>query len=392
MSKATAKNATPAPKTQNKMAIDNLPDPEFINRDPATIIAECVADYELRTGRKLEPAQIETLLVGGTIPYRELLLRNQVQDAAKQNLLAYARFPIIDYLGDFLGVYRLPSESARTTLLLTLTEGHGDIVIPSGLRVQSADGRATFELIQDTTVLTADNTASVTAEAQQPGKLGNEYALGTVSVILDPQPYLATASNTTISAGGSDEETDDQLRERIRLAPNRFSNAGPVKAYKFFAASASPLIIDVAVPEQPAVPGTVRVYPLVEGLSVTPSEILDAVAAVLNADKIRPLSDTVEALSPTAVDTAIVVNLTLYESATQEDVVPVVEAALAAFRDGRRKLLGQDVVINQIRTLAMVAGVYDAAVPTPSANIVITETQFANITSITVNVTGTNPG
>jgi len=374
------------------MAIDNLPDPEFINRDPATIIAECIADYEARTGRTLEPAQIETLIVGGTFPYRELLVRNQIQDAAKQNLLAFARFPIIDYLGDFLGVSRLPSQSARTTLLLTLVEGHGDIVIPSGLRVQTTDGRVTFELIQDVSVLTADNTASVIAIAQQSGKLGNDYALGTVSVILDPQPYLSTAENTSVSEGGSDEETDDQLRERIRLAPNRFSNAGPVKAYKFFAASASPLIIDVAVPEQPEIPGTVRVYPLVEGLSVTPSEILDAVSAVLNADKIRPLSDTVEVLSPTAVATSIVVNLTLYESATQEDVVPIVEAALEAYRDGRRKLLGQDVVVNQIRSLSMVAGVYDAAIPTPAANLVVTETQFADISSITVNVVGTNPG
>jgi len=374
------------------MAIDNLPDPDFINRDPATIIAECIADYEARTGRVLEPAQIETLIVGGTFPYRELLVRNQIQDAAKQNLLAFARFPIIDYLGDFLGVYRLPSQSARTTILLTLVEGHGDIVIPSGLRVQTTDGRVTFELIQDVSVLTADNTASVIAIAQQSGKLGNEYALGTVSVILDPQPYLSTAENTSVSEGGSDEETDDQLRERIRLAPNRFSNAGPVKAYKFFAASASPLIIDVAVPEQPEVPGTVRVYPLVEGLSVTPTEILDAVSAVLNADKIRPLSDTVEVISPTAVATSIVVNLTLYESAIQEDVVPIVEAALEAYRDGRRKLLGQDVVVNQIRSLSMVAGVYDVAIPTPAANLVITETQFADISSITVNVVGTNPG
>jgi phage-related baseplate assembly protein len=373
------------------MAIEKLPDPDFINRDPATIIAETVADYEARVGRVLEPAQIETLVLR-TFSYRELLVRNQIQDSAKQNLLAFARFPIIDYLGDFLGVYRLPSQAALTTIELNLVEGHGDIVVPSGLRVQTTDGRVTFEIIQDVPVLTGVNTATVTAIAQQFGKLGNDYAIGTISVILDPQPYLSTAENTTVSEGGSDEETDDQLRERIRLAPNRFSNAGPVEAYKFYAASASPLIIDVAVPAQPEVPGTVRVYPLVEGLEETPTEILDAVFAILNADKIRPLSDTVQVISPTAVDVSIVVDLTLYESAVQSDIVPIIEAKLQAFKDGRRKLLGQDVVISQIQALSVIAGVYDAEVTSPVANVVIEETEFANITSITVNVVGTNEG
>lgn len=368
-----------------------LPEPDFINRDAETIRAEIIADYEARTGRVLEPAQVETLLLG-SFQYREITVRNQIQDAAKQNLLAFARFPIIDYLGDFLGVTRLPAQAAKTTIEFTLVEGHGDIVIPSGLRVQSTDGRAVFQIIQSVEVLTGTDTATVTAEAQSSGVTFNDYAIGTISVILDPQAYLETASNTTISEGGSDEETDDQLRERIRLAPNRFSNAGPTKAYKFFAASASPLIIDVAVPEDPEIPGTVRVYPLVEGLAVTPPEILEAVEAILTADKMRPLCDTVEAISPTAVDTDIIIDLTLYDWAVEADVVPVIEAALESFRDGRRKLLGQDVVVNQIRALCMIEGVYDAAVTEPALNITVDEIEFANIGTITVNVTGTNEG
>lgn len=368
-----------------------LPIPEFIPRDAETIIGETKADYEARTGRTLEPAQVEQLLLN-SFNYRELLVRNQAQDAAKQNLLAFSRFPVIDYLGEFLGVFRLPAQAAQTTLLLTLVEGHGDIVIPSGLRVRTSDGRAVFELIQDYAVLTADDTVSVTAIAQTSGVLSNDYALGTISVILDPQPYLATAENTTVSEGGSDEETDDQFRERIRIAPNRFSNAGPIKAYKFWAASASPLIIDVAVPENPVVPGTVRVYPLVEGLATTPSEILDAVEAILDADKIRPLSDTVEVISPTAVNTAITVGLILYDWAVQADVLPVVQSNLEAFRDGRRKLLGQDIIIDQIKAACMIDGVYKANVSSPSADVVIAEIEFANITAITATVTGTNVG
>ena len=127
-------------------------------------------------------------------------------------------------------------------------------------------------------------------------------------------------------------------------------------------------------------------------LATTPTEILDTVYAVLNADKIRPLTDTVLVTSPTSVDTSITVGLILYDGAVQGDVLPVVIANLEAFRDGRRKLLGQDVVIDQIKALCMIDGVYKANVTVPATDLVISETQFANITSINVTITGTNVG
>jgi len=383
-----------------------LPTPDFINRDPATVLAEITASYETLTGRALEPAQVEQLILNA-FAYREVLVRNQIQDAALQNLVAFARYPALDFLGELVGVSRLSSQSSRTTILFTLVEGHGDIVIPQGLRVSTVDGRVNFELIEDTSVLSDVNSVSVTAIAQVAGKIGNDYALGSVSVILDPQPYLATASNTTITEGGSDEESDDQLRDRVKLAPNAFSTAGPYKAYEFWAKSASPLIIDVSVGNRhyksgdtippgksigDVIPGTVEVFPLVEGLATTPTEILDAVNAVLNADRIRPLNDIVFVSSPTAVNTTIEVDLTLYEGAVQSDIVPVVLAALQAFKDGRRKLLGQDIVKNQIINYSMEDGVYNANVISPATDLIIDETQFANITDIIVNVVGTNPG
>ena len=366
-----------------------LPLPNFINRDAQTIINEMVADYQLRTGRVLEPAQVETLLINA-YAYREYLIRNQIQDAASQNLLAFARFPMLDYLGELVGVTRLASAAAQTTLEITLTPGHGDVVIPSGLRVATTDGRAIFEFIQDVPILTGTDIATVTAISQTNGVLANNYGLGIISVILDPQPYLASIENITVSEGGSDEETDEPLRQRIKLAPNAFSTAGPYKAYEYWAKSASPIIIDVAVTNP--IPGTVEVFPLVEGLSVTPTEILDLVDFVLNDDRIRPLSDTVIVSSPTAVNTAITIGLVVYDGAVQADILTVVQSNLETFRDGRRKLLGQDIVIDQIKALCMVDGVYKSNVTVPATDLIITETQFANITAINVTVTGTNEG
>ena len=75
----------------------SLPEPSFIDRDPQAITAEIVAQYEQLTGKTLYPAQVERLLID-VIAYRETLVRIGIQEAAKQNLVAYARAPMLDYL------------------------------------------------------------------------------------------------------------------------------------------------------------------------------------------------------------------------------------------------------------------------------------------------------
>src|SRR5260370_22523285 len=101
--------------------IPSLPPPVFVNDadglDPNKILADMIAEFEAASGRTLQPAQVERLLIN-LYAYRESLVRNAIQFAAEQNLLAFASFPI-DYLGQLLGVSRLASQPAVTTLQFT---------------------------------------------------------------------------------------------------------------------------------------------------------------------------------------------------------------------------------------------------------------------------------
>src|ERR1700683_1682652 len=105
--------------------IPSLPPPVFVNDadglDPNLILADMIAEFEAASGRTLQPAQGERLLIN-LYAYRESLVRNAIQYAAQQNLLAFASFPMIDYLGGLLGVTRLSAQPAITTLQFTLTE------------------------------------------------------------------------------------------------------------------------------------------------------------------------------------------------------------------------------------------------------------------------------
>ena len=121
--------------------IPSLAPPVFVNDadglDPNLILSDMIAEFEAAAGRTLQPAQVERLLIN-LYAYRESLVRNAIQYAGQQNLLAFASFPMIDFLGQLLGVTRLPSQPALTTIQFTLVNA---LTVPltiaaAGLAVQ----------------------------------------------------------------------------------------------------------------------------------------------------------------------------------------------------------------------------------------------------------------
>lgn len=362
-----------------------LPEPIFFDTDEAVILAESTAFYEALVGKKLAPSQAEQLIIN-TFAYREKMFRVAGNEAAKQNLLAFARYPMLDYLGQELNVTRLPASPAQCTLVFSMVTGHPALVIPAGVRAQSTDGKVVFITLQDLTVGVDDDTKSIEAECTTDGIVGNDYQAGDIAVMLDPQAFVQSVSNSDITNGGADNETDDALRERIRLAPSAFSVAGPDDAYIFFAKSAHPSIIDVAITSPD--PGDVFIYPLLTGGVAPSTEIIDAVKAKCSPEKVRPLNDNVQVYAPAAVNYAITVHLTLLTDAIDSAVLALVNANLQAYKQARQTKLGVDVVISQIIGRCMVDGVYECAVVSPSADVVIDPDQFANCTAINVSITG----
>lgn len=368
---------------------DNLPIPEFFERNVAEIIADSLAYYKAVSGRDIHPADPEMLIVN-VFAYRELVLRNAGNDAAMQMLLRYSRFPILDYLVELVGVTRLAATNAGCILEITLNPGHGDLVIPVGTRVSSADGAVTFETIDPVIVDALTDVYQIGGLAQSGGVAGNGYVPGTVNVLIDVQAYIDTIENIDVTAGGSDEETDDALRERAKLAPNAFSVAGPTDAYKFFALGAHPTIIDVGIDSDP---GIVRLYPLSTAGVPTPQFILDLVYAACSGEKKVPFLDTVVVESAVAIDYDIEVELELYADADEQLTLDTVNEALSNFTLTKSKKLGLDVIRKQIEKLCIVDGmVYNLNLISPAADIVVDDKSFGNIGTITVTVTGLNNG
>jgi len=356
--------------------------PVFISTDVAALTADIITQYEALAGVTLQPAQAERLIID-VLAYREGLLRSSIQGAAEQMLVSFANAPMLDYLGELVGVLRLPAAPAEVDLEFTLGV-HTGVTIPAGTRVTTTDGLVIFATNEAANVLSGVTSATVAASCLTAGEAGNGYTAGTVNVIMDVQAFLTSVTTSDTTAGGADAETDEALRTRIKLASGQYSNAGSVGAYKYWTISASPAIIDAAIISPGD--GEVEVYPLMGDGSATPSPVLTAVETALNSDTVRPLTDLVTVIAPTRTTYTLDVELILYDTADIDTVTAQVEDALDTFVLAKRSRLGLDIILSSIHAAATVTGVYSVEV-VGWTDIICVETEFAYCTAITVSVT-----
>ena len=359
-----------------------LPKPEFIKIDPAALEADLIARYEKKSGKTLYPAQIERLFID-QIAYATARLEMGIQHAGEQLLVRFANGPILDYLGELVATPRLLAKAARCTLgFSTPAAVDQPLVIPAGTRVSSQDAKLTFTTDQDAVIAVHQSHTTVTATCLTAGEQGNGWVVGQISALGNPPAPGMTASNTTVTADGVEDEDDDRYRERIILAPEAFSNAGSRAAYRYHALAVHQSIIDVAVhgPDEGQPDGHVALYPLTaDGLPS--ADLLQQIKNQVSGEKVRPLCDTVKTQAPTEVAYQIKVHITFYDRADRTITLKLAQAAAQAFAAQRRAGLGRDLVPEQLTAALHVNGVYRAALELPALRE-LQGNEWANCTSI----------
>ena len=347
----------------------NLPEINFVTADKEVVENEIFALYTTITGRKLAPADpIRLFLLA--ITNIVILLLNRINDTGKQNLLAYARGANLDHIGIALGVERLQATGAVTTMKLTASMARPEgIAIPKGTRFTSGDG-AFFALTEPYYLSANETSILVKAVCTEASVKGNGYPIGSITTLVDPIPYIASVTNTTISEGGADVETDDAFRERIREAPESFSCAGAEGAYEFFTKKASALISSVKVVSPK--PGDVVVYPGLVSGEIAKAEILTLVETALTDKKVRPLTDNVSVKAPIAKNYSI--NLQSYidsDNAYYADTIKArVDEAVTDYTKWQSGKVGRDIIPSELIRRIMEAGAKRVTVNSPIFTVV----------------------
>lgn len=234
----------------------------YIETSADEILTTVLIALENGVSEPLYPGD-ERRIFGESLAEVFVAVYSKVNDSCRQRLLRYARGDVLDALGENRGVERINPTCATITLRFGISEAiKSNIVIPAGLRVTGDFSR--YFLVDSTVVLYAGKTSvDVTATAENGGEDYNDIAPGEITTIVDVSdvPLLDSVSNITASSGGGDIEDDDTYRERIRESENRFSTAGPAKAYKYWALTANSTIADAVVEsETEKVSRTLTVY------------------------------------------------------------------------------------------------------------------------------------
>ncbi|ROV57152.1 baseplate assembly protein [Neisseria chenwenguii] len=360
---------------------------KVVDDDLAKVLAETIADYEQRSGKTLQPAHIERLLIN-TYAYRETLVRQSLNEAYRQQHPRFATGLMLDLCGDDVNTPRLLASAARCTIRFTADlSGVQTAYIPVGTQV--AAGEVVFATTEAAELSAARRQADLQAVCTQSGAAGNGWAAGQISNLLTAfsDGLNVKAVNISVPSGGTDVETDDAYRERILLAPESFSVAGPVGAYEYFARRVNPAICDVYVDNKKTasgepIGGQVQVTVLTKN-GLPSEELLREVAKALSHERVRPLCDTVTVSAPTAVDYALDAELVLFTGINPAEAVAAAEAAWAAYEAARREQLGRDIVPLDIQTALKVAGVYNVVLHNLPLKVVAAD-QWARCTWVRI--------
>lgn len=177
-------------------------------------------------------------------------------------------------------------------------------------------------------------------------------------------------------------ETDERLRLRIVSALEGYSVAGPQAAYQYHALSASALVSDARATSPN--PGEVQVVILsTEGTGEASVELINTVRAALSEETVRPLTDQVSVLGATIETYTIDATLYLYPGPEVEPVIAAATAAVEAYATAQRRI-GRDIRLSALYAALHVEGVQRVELTSPAADIVISATQAAYCTDISV--------
>ena len=368
------------------MKFENLSDVEFITTTLSELLTQAQKEVEESLTRKLARADPVLILLKSYFAVHYQLIE-LINDLARQNLLAYARADVLDHMGTFAGVDRLQASSATTTAEITLTTSRTvPTVINRGTRFHAGDN--IYFALDDDVIFLANETVSLcNATCLIEGVAGNNYSVGELNQIVDPQPFLKSITNITESAGGADIESDDDYRERIRLAPEKYSNAGSYGAYYFWTKAFSTLIEDAFIISEN--PGEVDIYPILTGGQLPNAQFLADLKDFLSADTIRPLTDNVFCKTPNIdnYDIDFTYWIAKSDSLSQAAIIDAVNQAVDDFVVWQRSVLGRDINPTELTKRIREAGAKRCIINYPNHRV-IENNSIAVCNSININFAG----
>jgi phage-related baseplate assembly protein len=309
-----------------------------------------------------------------------------VDKAGKMDLLKYAYGDYLDHLAALKGLTRLPAAPATVTMRFTLSAVRPSAIsIPQGTRV--SDGNLYYATTEYAEVPAGDSYIDVIATCMTAGSDGNTPEINTITTLVDPISYMGTVTNLEKPTGGSDIETDEELRERTFYAPSGYSVAGPSGAYEYWTKAYNTSIADVKVLSPD--PGFVTVEFILDGGVLPNAALISEVEEFLDDETKRPLTDTLTVQAPATVTYNI--SVTYYigrkDKASATLIQEKVNKAIDAYVEWQGTKIGRDINPSELTKRIVAAGAKRCVISVPAFTRVA-EDQLPVLGSKVVNYGG----
>lgn len=352
--------------------LQNLPEISFI--DDMTIDElqkKLVSEYENSitaiTGNKyvLPKADKFRIIINSIalILYQNLQC---IDRAGKQNTLKYAYGEYLDNKAAEKGVVRKTAKAATVNVKFSLEAARSSsTLIPKGTRV-SNDSDIYFETQNSEEIAAGNTDIVISCVCTESGTLGNNIQIGEITTLVDPVAYISEVVNTTVSTGGTDEEDDDSLRERVFLAPSSYTTTGSADAYIYHCKLFSNDIADVIATSDVG-SAVVNIIVLLKNGVIPEEELITQLQEYLNSNSIKTLTDKVVVAAPSVKKYDI--NLTYYINKSDRSkallIQKNVEKAINEYILWQNSKIGRDINPDKLIEKIIAAGAKRVAISSP---------------------------
>lgn len=315
----------------------------YLAYDPEEIWKEMNAAYIEAGGDILYPGDEKEMLLRGVQSIVTQVFAG-VDAALRMDTLRYAVGGYLDIYGEKRNCTRIPAEAATCTVEIKFQASGTAKTIASGTAL-TADGEHLFLLTEAVEQTGYEQTIHAEVICRETGRLGNGLLAGTQMQFMVPNPAILSVYAIRDASGGQDEEDDEIYRERIRTFGLINTTTGPQMQYESAAMNVTSEILDARALNLGA--GEVGIYLLLAS-DTGATAILDSVSAALNAQDVRPLTDTVKVYRATQIPYELKVQ---YAQEAGGNITTAISAAVEEYQKWQDEEIGR--AFNPDKLMAM---------------------------------------
>ena len=288
----------------------------------------------------------------------------------------------LDYHAETRGITRAAAEKAVGTLRFAAADKvTAACPIEKGTVCMTAEG-VRFETTEKAVLLKGETYVDVPASAVEAGASGNAIA-GAIHLMSVYPVGITQCVNPEAFSGGSDEESDEKLRERVLASYKRLPNGANAAYYEQEAMRYPGVAAAKAVGRARGI-GTVNVV-IATHAGAPDEKLLGEIEAVLQ--KKREIAVDVEVKAPTEKTVNMSAELTAEQGWTMQEITDAATAALQAYFTGER--LGEAVYTAKLANILYgVEGVKNCHLLTPSADVSVSATELPVLGTVTITEIG----